>query len=264
LLPQRPNLGPEKAASKRFFVAFVCFCFNLHGMTRPTALTRYATGTLTIGGEPRVVGTLSSLEISAVAGFAGDLVEVRLDKTSRPAGWLENCQIIEAAGMPVLLTARLRGEGGEWAEDDAPRLAIYQRAVRTLAAVDVELSSRICPTVAAEAAERKKICIVSYHDFQKTPPLSELCQVIEKGQGIGSIVKIATMIQQPGDVALLESLLQKTWAKPLCVIAMGERWSATRVSFARLGSCLTYGYLDKPTAPGQLSAAELVRQLRSK
>jgi 3-dehydroquinate dehydratase len=29
-----------------------------------------------------------------------------------------------------------------------------------------------------------------------------------------------------------------------------------------LGSCLTYGYLDKPTAPGQMSAAELVRRLR--
>jgi 3-dehydroquinate dehydratase-1 len=231
-------------------------------MIRATAISRYATGTLTICGEPCVVGALSSLDASAVAGFTGDLVEVRLDKTSRPADWLERCQAIEAAGKPVLLTARLRSEGGEWAEDDAPRLAIYQKAVRALAAVDIELSSRICETVAREAAEQQKICIVSYHDFQKTPPLSVLCKVIEKGQGIGSIVKVATMIQQPGDVHLLESLLQKPWTKPLCVIAMGERWSATRVSFARLGSCLTYGYLDQPTAPGQLSAAELVRQLK--
>ena len=92
--------------------------------------------------------------------------------------------------------------------------------------------------------------------------MAELCQVIEKGQRIGSVVKIATMIQQPGDVGVLEALLQKSWAKPLCVIAMGERWSSTRVSFARLGSCLTYGYLDQPTAPGQISAVELVRQLK--
>jgi 3-dehydroquinate dehydratase-1 len=231
-------------------------------MTRPTAVSKNATGTLTIGGEPCVVGVLSSLDVSAVAGFTGDLVEVRLDKTSRPADWLERCQAIEAAGQPVVLTARLRSEGGEWAEDDALRLAVYQQAVRGLAAVDIELSSRICQTVAREAAQQQKICIVSYHDFQKTPPFSELCRVIEKGQEIGSIVKIATVIQQPGDVGLLESLLQKSWAKPLCVIAMGERWSATRVSFARLGSCLTYGYLDKPTAPGQFSAAELARQLK--
>ena len=231
-------------------------------MIRATAISRYATGTLTIGGEPCVVGALSSLDASAVASFTGDLVEVRLDKTSRPADWLERCQAIEAAGKPVLLTARLRTEGGEWAEDGAVRLAIYQRAVHALAAVDIELSSPICDTVAREATEQQKICIVSYHDFQTTPALAELLQVIERGQSIGSIVKIATMIQRPGDVGLLESLLQKNWTKPLCVIAMGERWSGTRVSFARLGSCLTYGYLDKPTAPGQLSAAELVRQLK--
>jgi len=46
------------------------------------------------------------------------------------------------------------------------------------------------------------------------------------------------------------------------VIGMGEAWKQTRLSFPKLGSCLTYGYLDKPTAPGQESAAELVRQLR--
>jgi len=48
----------------------------------------------------------------------------------------------------------------------------------------------------------------------------------------------------------------------LCVIGMGRAWSETRIEFATLGSCLTYGYLDKPAAPGQISAAELVRRLR--
>jgi 3-dehydroquinate dehydratase len=43
---------------------------------------------------------------------------------------------------------------------------------------------------------------------------------------------------------------------------MGDAWKQTRIAFPKLGSCLAYGYLDKPTAPGQVSAAELVRQLR--
>jgi 3-dehydroquinate dehydratase len=43
---------------------------------------------------------------------------------------------------------------------------------------------------------------------------------------------------------------------------MGRAWSKTRVLFATLGSCLAYGYLDRPTAPGQMSAAQLVRRLR--
>jgi 3-dehydroquinate dehydratase-1 len=233
-------------------------------MTRPTAIFKTDTSAVTAGARPLVVGTLSSLESAAVEGFAGDIVEVRLDKTSRPFDWLTHCQAIEAAGKPVLLTARLRSEGGEWEADDGPRLEACREALRGLAAVDVELSSPICRTVAEEAEELQKICVVSSHDFQKTPPLSELCAVIEKAQQMGSIVKVATMIHQASDVVVLESLLQLTWAKPLCVIGMGNAWSETRVRFAQLGSCLTYGYLDKPTAPGQLSAAELVRQLRGK
>jgi len=92
--------------------------------------------------------------------------------------------------------------------------------------------------------------------------LEELCAIVENGQTIGSIVKISTMINQESDAGVLESLLQRSWVKPLCVIGMGQAWSGTRISFAKLGSCLTYGYLDKPTAPGQMSAAELARQLR--
>jgi 3-dehydroquinate dehydratase I len=233
-------------------------------MTRPTVVFRTAKSALTAGAVARVVGTLSSLEGCAVEDSSCDIVEVRLDKTSRPANWLECCQAIEAGGKPVLLTARLRSEGGDWEADDGPRLEVYRRAVRGLAAVDVELSSVICRTVAREAAAEQRICIVSHHDFEKTPPVSELCAIIEKGQGIGSIVKVATMMRQESDGAVLESLLQRRWARPLCVIAMGQAWSGTRVSFAQLGSCLTYGYLDKPAAPGQLSAAELVRLLRFK
>lgn len=232
-------------------------------MTRPIASFRTAAATLTVGWEPRVVGTLSSLAVPPEKALPCDIVEVRLDKTSRPADWVERCRKIEAGGTPVLLTPRLRSEGGEWETDDAPRLAAYRLALGELAAVDVELSSGICPTVAKEAAEQQKVCIVSHHDFQKTPSLAELCRVIEKGQEIGSIVKVATMIHQASDVGVLESLLQRTWTRPLCVIGMGPQWSGTRVSFACLGSCLTYGYLDNPTAPGQWSAAELARQLRS-
>jgi 3-dehydroquinate dehydratase len=70
------------------------------------------------------------------------------------------------------------------------------------------------------------------------------------------------MIKHGSDVDVLRALLRRRWEKPICVIGMGRAWSKTRIEFAMLGSCLTYGYLDKPTAPGQMSAAELVRRLR--
>jgi 3-dehydroquinate dehydratase len=43
---------------------------------------------------------------------------------------------------------------------------------------------------------------------------------------------------------------------------MGALGKQTRTAFPKLGSCLTYGYLDKPAAPGQLAAAALVRRLK--
>src|SRR5271154_7008077 len=104
---------------------------------------------LSLAGGPYVVGVLSSLHGNIP--LAGDIVEVRLDKTGRPPDWLERCQAIEARGKPVLLTVRLRSEGGEWPEDDTGRLQIYEAGLAALAAVDVELSSVICAAVAKQA-----------------------------------------------------------------------------------------------------------------
>jgi 3-dehydroquinate dehydratase-1 len=187
---------------------------------------------------------------------------VRLDKIVRPSDWLQRCVRLQSSGKPVLLTVRLAVEGGNWKNDDESRLDIYQHGLEELAAVDVELSSVICREVAREASRLKKASVISFHDFQRTPPLRELCAIVEKAHKTGSIAKVSTMIKQASDVDVLRSLLRRRWDKPLCVIGMGRPWSKTRIEFATLGSCLTYGYLDKPTAPGQMSAAELMRRLR--
>jgi len=229
-------------------------------MSKSTVLFRTATTELAVGSTPRVVGTLSSL--SPKRKLHGDIVEVRLDKTARPADWLERCVALQSGGKPVLLTVRLRSEGGEWENDDEKRLEIYRQGLHKLAAVDVELSSAICRPVAHEAERLKKATVISFHDFEKTPSLRKLCAIVRKAHSIGSIAKVSTTIQQPSDVDVLRSLLGRRWEKPLCVIGMGRAWTKTRVLFPTLGSCLTYGYNDRPTAPGQMSAAELQRRLR--
>jgi 3-dehydroquinate dehydratase-1 len=229
-------------------------------MSKSTALFRTATSALAVGLAPRVVGTLCSL--APKGELCGDILEVRLDKMVRPADWLQRCAALQSGGRPVLLTVRLRAEGGDWENDDEQRLEIYQQGLLELAAIDVELGSVICRAVARAATRLKKASVISFHDFEKTPPLRELCAIVEKAQAIGSIAKVSTRIRREGDVDVLRSLLRQRWEKPLCVIGMGRAWSKTRVLFATLGSCLTYGYLDRPTAPGQMSAAALVRRLR--
>ena len=229
-------------------------------MSKSTTLFRTATTELVVGPAPRVVGTLSTLPPNCA--LAGDIVEVRLDKMSPPSDWLQHCAALQSSGKPVLLTVRLRAEGGNWEADDEQRLEIYKEGLQELAAVDVELSSVISREVAREAARLKKASVISFHDFEKTPSLKELCAIVEQEHAIGSIAKVSTMITQASDVEVLRSLLRRRWDKPICVIGMGQAWSETRIEFATLGSCLTYGYLDKPTAPGQKSAKELERRLR--
>lgn len=215
---------------------------------------------LTLEAGPLVVGTLSTL--SGEIPLAGDLIEVRLDRMKIPPDWLARCQAIEAGGKPVLLTVRLRAEGGEWTEDGPSRLKLYEEGLAALSAVDVELSSPICATVAKKAQALGRLCIVSHHDFVRTPVLAELEWIVRKAHQTGSVAKVATMVRDGADLETLHALLEKKWERPLCVIAMGEAWKDTRVSFPKLGSCLTYGYLDQPTAPGQWSAADLARKLQ--
>lgn len=229
-------------------------------MSKRTVLFRTATTALAVGAAPRVVGTLSSL--APRHALCGDIVEVRLDRIRFGADWLGRCVALQSGGQPVLLTIRLRAEGGAWESDEEERLELYRQGLRKLAAVDVELRSVICRKVAREAARLQKASVISFHDFAQTPPLGELCAIVREAHQIGSIAKVSTLIQRESDVEVLRSLLRRRWEKPLCVIGMGRAWSETRILFATLGSCLTYGYLDKPTAPGQISAAELARRLQ--
>ena len=229
-------------------------------MSKTRALFRTATTKLEVGRVPRVVGTLSTL--TPRVALHGDIVEVRLDKMERTPDWLKRCARLQFDGKPVLLTIRLSAEGGNWESDDEQRLDLYKQGLQELAAVDVELGSVICRPVAREAARLKKASVISFHDFEKTPSLKELCAIVEQEHAIGSIAKVSTMITQAGDADLLRSLLRRRWDKPICVIGMGQAWSETRIEFATLGSCLAYGFLDMPTAPGQISAAEVVRRLR--
>jgi 3-dehydroquinate dehydratase-1 len=221
---------------------------------------------LTVGQVPLVVGTLSSL-----AGkfppprqkVDCDVVEVRLDKTGPPPDWLERCREIQDRGWPVLLTIRLKNEGGAWNDGDARRLPLFEQGLYELAGADVEWRSNIVHRVAILAKRLRKICVISYHDLNKTPPAEKLAAIILEAQKLASIVKIATRLNNPADEATLRLLLAHRWKRPLCLIGMGPAWTHTRLSFPQLGSCLTYGYLDKPAAPGQMPAAELARQLRA-
>jgi 3-dehydroquinate dehydratase-1 len=238
----------------------------LCAMAKPHAKFRVPRRELVVGEIPLVVGTLSALAPGFPAAshdIPSDVVEFRLDKMPGEINWLNWARLVEAAGVPVIATIRLRTEGGDWPGPDRERLSLYTQALENLSAVDVEFNSEICAPVSEMGRKLGKLCILSFHDFERTPPVADLQEIASKAQNLGSVVKISTVITKPEDLETLEKLLALEWRVPLCVIGMGPLGTNSRVSLAAKGSCLTYGYLDQAAAPGQLAASELVAQLRA-
>lgn len=217
---------------------------------------------VSVGDTPRIVGVLSDLS-ALPAAPACDIVEVRLDRSSvDPRDWTPAVDRLEAAGWPVICTLRLASEGGQWRAPDMDRLPLLLTALKHAACVDIEGQSPLLPELARHAFEAGKALIVSHHDFVQTPSTDQLKQWIERAARFpGVVVKIAAQIQTPDDIDRLQAVLAEPHPIPLCLIGMGDLGVPTRFTFPHLGSCLTYGYLDASTAPGQSSCEALREQI---
>lgn len=232
-------------------------------MKRPEVLFRTSNGALPIGDLPRVVGTFSSPpeEFPPTEEIVSDVVELRVDQMPTGSKWLDCARMLQLRGIPVIATIRMKAEGGNWTGPETERLALLESALPHVSAVDIELKSKLAESVNKSARRHKKACIVSFHDFEKTPPRSQLENIVERAQDMASIVKISTKVSNNEDARALAAILLGKWRVPLCVIGMGPTGTHTRLSFPLFGSCLAYAYLEKPAAPGQLSAARLVEYL---
>ncbi len=191
-----------------------------------------------------------------------DMVEFRFDLLAGQADvWLQSASRIEANGQPVIATVRLANEGGKWTRKDSDRLPLFEEALKHVTTVDIEFRSPLLPVVSALACRYQRPLIISYHDFEKTPPLPVLQQVIRTAANYGTVVKIATLTATEDDVAILRALFAEQCSASVCLLGMGPLGPRTRQEFPRLGSCLTYGFLDQPIAPGQVAARELMQTL---
>lgn len=188
-----------------------------------------------------------------------DLVELRADYLKPdPSVLLEACRRLKSLGKPSLFTLRHGREDGRWTGSETDRLAAYRAALPFVSAIDVELRSRIFSDVLKAAHEQGKTVVGSYHHFKKTPPLKTLLGLIREGRKHGAdIVKISTMIVQPTDVITLFEALRQSRGGPLCVLGMGPLGVHSRIGLPCAGSCMTYGALERATAPGQWTCAKL-------
>jgi 3-dehydroquinate dehydratase I len=218
-----------------------------------------ARGPLLVAVADRPAAIINTAELDRSAR-AFDLVEARVDLFAQQSldGCAHDCARLEASGTPVILTIRSAAQGGRFDGPDAARLAAFSAAVAGGHAswVDIENDATIVDAVAdAVAARPGAQLIVSHHDFARTPPLDALLAIVDRCHAAaGAIAKIATAVKGEEDRRTLLELLALR-PERTCVIGMGAS-ADLRIELAARGSLLAYGYLERATAPGQMSAAE--------
>jgi len=225
-------------------------------------------GDVELGKIPVVIGTLSGdIELPVEIVNKIDLFELRIDtfKTQEVAYITEIIHTLKRVyRKPLLATVRSKAEGGATEIDDDKRYEIYKEVIHLVDAVDVELSSAdLLKKMLSICKGRGKLLIASYHNHDKTPGDGELEKLVSDGKEIGAdIVKIAVTANSKEDLSRLISFTIKNRDKGLITISQGSIGTISRIVTPILGSLMTYGYMDVPSAKGQLSAFEIVEYLR--
>ena len=237
-------------------------------------------GGVTLGAGPCAVcipargESVEALRASAHAAkeAGADLIELRADSLCAMPDTQYACDMCAAVrdaapGVPLLFTLRTERDGGtgdaDCARYEALLCALVARQEHPADALDVELSvgedafSRI-----ASAAVKARVAVVgSSHDFDRTPPESEMCMRLAAMQRLGAdVCKIAVMPRSRLDVLALmraAAVSDEALSAPVIAIAMGPLGVMTRVCGEAFGSCLTFGTAGQVSAPGQIDARRL-------
>ncbi len=199
--------------------------------------------------------------------LGADMIELRIDdmiKTARDTTTIAGLvkKVKNRVKLPIIATIRSSREksaSSGWKPADNERLKLFESIIKTVDMVDIEGSSAgINKKVIQLAHKNAKLAIVSYHNFKTTPSNKSLKKTALKALGLkADVVKITVMTKSVQDVGRL-MLFCESWKKtPMIAISMGELGSISRIVGFAYGSCITYGYVNGPNAPGQLSVKEL-------
>lgn len=204
------------------------------------------------------------VELMHMAKLKGaDIVEVRLDHLKSFEARPDIEKLIKDCPLPTLFTYRPIWEGGEYDGDENSRFNALQLAMELGADhIDIELKAayEFKKFTGGNKPEKCKV-IVSSHNYEYTPSIEELGNLVARIQAAGAdIVKFATTAQDITDVARVFQISVHSQV-PIIAMVMGERGIMSRLLCPKFGGYLTFGTLEegKVSAPGQPTIDELIR-----
>ncbi|MBV9462616.1 MAG: type I 3-dehydroquinate dehydratase [Verrucomicrobiae bacterium] len=213
---------------------------------------------------PVVVGTVTTLaglkRLFSVPALPCDWVEVRFDLLglNRFDQALELLKILRHRRIPLLGTFRSAREGGKIDLSDEDRLEYFKRLLPWVHIVDVEGSSPDLVRTICRGCDLPMI--LSYHHFETTPSLPKLLEIVAPMLKVDhALVKVACRVDSPRQLLTLTKLIEACPPGRLAAMGMGRYGEMSRTWLPERGSVLTYGFLDRSAASGQVPVGRLYR-----
>jgi len=206
-------------------------------------------------GLPDVPTLLSHARHEAEAGEG--FLEFRLDFLDNPlAGALAIRGFLEHfPDCIILATCRRHQNHGRFNGSVEEQLAVLDLAVQAGAqAIDLEIDTAEVAQERLNQFRGRTRVIVSYHNFEATPPLDTVVTRMMRVQA--DAYKVVTTARKPSDNLRVLSAAKALPKHRLVVLAMGELGFPTRVLSPVFGGIFTYAapMYTEGTAAGQVSA----------
>jgi 3-dehydroquinate dehydratase/shikimate dehydrogenase len=158
----------------------------------------------------------------------------------------------------VLATCRRHQNHGKFNGSIEEQLAILDRAVANGAqAVDLEIETAEAAQERLHEFRGRAEVIVSYHNFEATPPLDTIVNRVMRVPA--DVYKVVTTARKPSDNMRILAAARSLPKHKLVVLAMGELGFPTRVLAPVFGGLFSYAapIFAEGTAAGQVSARAL-------
>lgn len=209
--------------------------------------------------RPSLCASIITTDIKAIKEIEPlvDLFEVRIDLIGD--SWTE---VAKQLKKPWIACNRLVEEGGKWQGNEARRIEKLLQAMELGAKiVDVEYNAKNVDNIIS-FIKKRATCLLSFHDFEKTPSLETLKQTVQKELKAGAdICKIVTFAQSFEDNLTVLQLIAEFPETRIVAFAMGPQGMASRVLAPSAGAYFTYGAVEKgkESAPGQIPVVDMLR-----
>ena len=202
-----------------------------------------------------------SIEKEATRAFkmGADYVEIRFDFLSPD---LLPAALNAAKGIRdrTVFTLRAKSEGGLFSGSEENRLHwLYRLVELEPMLIDVELDTLKKNDELADFLEKKKSpLLVSWHDFEKTPPSDYIADVLSEMRTYSNYVKIVTTAHNIEDSLRLLELYETAIGLSPIFFAMGDAGVISRLLCNIIGNApFTYASLEKNIASGQLTVQQM-------